>query len=109
MQIICFEDACVDQLRPIILARPAYAISCASLRLIDWLGQIPGSLSVSVRDHLRALEQTDRGLAPVTTIDDPDGVLLVNARVAPRVAILETLRSIAAESRSLTIIDPVDS
>jgi len=108
MQIICFEDPRVDQLRPIILARPAYAISCASFRLIDWLEQIPGSLAVSVRDHLCGLEQTDRGLAPVAGIDDPDGVLMVNARVAPRVAILETLRSIAAESRSSTIIDPAD-
>ena len=42
MQVICFEDDRVDQLRPITQARPAYAITCASFRLLDWLRRIPG-------------------------------------------------------------------
>ena len=105
MQIICFEDKLVDQLRPITLARPAYAISCASFCLMDWLRQIPGSIRVSVREHLREIEQLDRGLESVNKIDASDGVLLVNARVVPSVSLAANLRTMAAEKRSTVVMD----
>ena len=106
MQIICFEDDAVDQLRPITLARPAYAISCASLRLIDWLQRMPGRLAVSVRPHLREIENLDRNLGPVGDIDDAEGVLLVNARVVPQVSIEAKLNALASEARSLVVVEP---
>ena len=108
MQIICFEDDLVDQLRPITLARPAYAISCASFRLIDWLRRIPGDLSVSVRDHLQETEKLDRGLEAPSETNDSEGVLLVNARLVPRVGVESQLKSLADQDRSVVVVDPDD-
>ena len=39
MQIVVFEDEHVSRLYPVTVGRPAYAISCGSYRLIDWLAQ----------------------------------------------------------------------
>tara|TARA_R110002049_G_scaffold285698_4_gene467121 strand:- start:300377 stop:301630 length:1254 start_codon:yes stop_codon:yes gene_type:complete len=105
MQIICFEDDLVDQLRPITLARPAYAISCASIRLIELLQRMPGNVFVSVREHLRELEKSDRGVEAVGEIDDSDGVLLVNARLVPRVSIEAKLKTLAASTQSAAVLD----
>ena len=80
MQVICFEDDRVDRLRPITQARPAYAITCASFRLIDWLRRIPGDVTGSVRPYLEVIQKLDYGLDPWSGLsDDADGVLLVNA------------------------------
>ena len=63
MQIICFEDDRVDQLRPITQARPAYAITCASFRLIDWLRRICRARSPAVSGPiLELIQEIDYGL-----------------------------------------------
>ena len=108
MQIICFEDDHVERLRPIIHARPAYAVTCASFRLVDWLRQLPGTLTASVRDYLQVIQQLDHHLMPPSRPADPDGVLLVNARLVPRVASAESLRKLASSDRSCVAIDAAD-
>lgn len=108
MQIICFEDEFVDQLQPITQARPAYAITCASLRLIDWLRSMPGTLGVSVRPYLKVIQKLDLGLEVPASMGDADGVLLVNARLVPLVSLTDTLKKIAAETRSTVVIDDQD-
>lgn len=109
MQILCFEDAHVDQLRPIAVARPAYAVTCASFRLIDWLGRMPGQLSGSVRPHLETLQKLDHGLEPAPTrFDDADGLLIVNARLHPSVDTEKQLLAIAKTSASAALVDRVD-
>ncbi len=109
MQVICFEDDRVNQLRPITQARPAYAITCASLRLVDWLKRIPGTLSGAVRPYLEVLQKLDYGLDPWSgLIEDAEGVLLVNARVSPTVSLQDALNALARESRSCVVIDGVD-
>ncbi len=115
MQIICFEDDRVEQLRPIIHARPAYAISCASFRLVDWLQRVVigfaegGSIFGQVRPYLQDLQRLD---FLIDTVPDPldarGGVLLVNARLAPTIAVESALRRIASESQSTAVIDSVD-
>ncbi len=106
MQIICFEDDRVEELRPITMARPAYAITCASFRLIDWLRRLPGTLSGSVRPYLEVIQQLDYQIPAKADVEgDPEGVLLVNARLAPKVGVEGALRSLAAESRSTVVID----
>ena len=40
MRIVVFEDEFAARLFPITVGRPAYAIGCASFRLIDWLAQL---------------------------------------------------------------------
>ena len=109
MQIICFEDERIEQLRPIIHARPAYAISCASFRLVDWLLRIGGDLCGHVRPHLVELQQHD---FPVDdspeTFDSPDGVLLVNARVVPEPDLHQKLLEFASRPIPSAVVDPID-
>lgn len=110
MQIICFEDDRVDQLRPISQARPAYAITCASLRLVDLLQLLEGSLSGAVRGYLQEIQRLDYGLEPPSEIAaGEDGLLLVNARVVPTLDTLSALKKLTAESRSSVVIDEEDA
>ncbi|MEO1615207.1 MAG: putative sugar nucleotidyl transferase [Planctomycetota bacterium] len=98
MKLICFEDSVVRQLEPITHARPAYAITCASYRLLDWMSDLPGDLSVSVRSYLALLEFTDKQLtAPEWPDIDGEDVLLVNARLVPRVQLLQQLQELCKQ------------
>ena len=108
MQIICFEDQNVSQLNPIVHARPAYAVTCASFRLIDWLRLLDGELSATVRSYLVAIQQQDYELALPSPNHSSD-VLLVNARLVPTRSTFETLKKLAATSRSETVIDSDDN
>jgi len=108
MQIHCFEDRHVDRLRPITLARPAYAITSASFRLIDWLRRLEGNVTASVRDYLGVIQKLDHELDSIPDLQDRDGVLLVNARLIPRVATDAALRSLAASDQSVVVTDPDD-
>ncbi len=109
MQIICFEDERVEQLRPITVARPAYAITCASFRLIDWLRRIPGTLTGSVRSHLREIQKLDHSLDQLSrTVSDKESVLLVNARISPTVGHERVLNELSKLTRSGVVIDSED-
>ena len=109
MQIICFEDDRVEQLRPITQARPAYAITCASFRLIDWLQRLSGTLSGSVRKYLEVIQELDYQLSPMPSdLSDADGLLLVNARLAPKVELEQALQNLAKETRSCVVVDSQD-
>ena len=111
MQIICFEDDDVHRLSPITLARPAFQITCASLRLIGWLQRLAKagknrSLSVIVRPYLQTIQQLDFGLTPPTGELESGGVLLVNARLVPRVSLADALEKLALAETSIVVTDP---
>ncbi len=108
MQILCFEDSFVDRLNPITLSRPAYAINCASLTLLDWLRQISDNVHVDVRPHLALIEKLDRKLEAPLSVDDKDGVLLVNARIVPKVGLQDMLTKLARSEQSTVIMDDED-
>lgn len=109
MQIICFEDLHVDRLRPITQARPAYAITCAGFRLVDWLTQLDGTVTGAIRPHLRAIQELDYQLqSPPDQLTDADGLLLINGRLAPTVATAKALKKLGNESRSLVVLDSED-
>jgi len=117
MQIICFEDTHVDRLSPIVHARPAYAITCASHRLIDWLGRLVSggeadSISAIVRDYLITLQQLDFEITPPGEEDlfakPGSGILLVNARLVPTVAAFEAMKKLAARTTSAVIANAED-
>lgn len=95
MKLICFEDNFVSQLQPITYARPAYAITCASYQLLDWLNLLPGELTVSVRNYLAQIQFLDSGLsAPTRDAIAGQDVLLLNARLVPRAGLLPILKSL---------------
>lgn len=109
MQILCFEDDRVEFLRPIVQARPAYAITSASFRLIDWLRRISGNLCGSIRPYLQELQKLDYQVEGLDGLqEDAEGILLINARVAPGVSLEAELRSLAGESRTCVVLDLED-
>lgn len=99
MQLLVFEDEVVADLAPISTARPAYAITCASYRLIDWLRGLGKPIVGWVRPHLRPLQSLDFGVADASEWDpDDEALLVVNSRVVPSPAVAKVLRALAASS-----------
>jgi glucose-1-phosphate thymidylyltransferase len=93
MSIVIFEDEQVSRLHPITLSRPAYAVTCGSYRLIDWLAMWQQPLRAIVRPHLAELQKIDfpQFQSPRS---QPGKLLLVNARLVPSATVLRTLRSL---------------
>ncbi len=117
MLIYCFEDERVEKLAPIIHARPAYGITCAGYRLVDWLDELRRQHSEAriigdVRDYLREIQSADYGLesvpASLAALDasaaDVSDVLLVNARLVPSVGNLQSLRELIRSDRFAVIM-----
>jgi UDP-N-acetylglucosamine diphosphorylase/glucosamine-1-phosphate N-acetyltransferase len=103
MQIVLFEDDLVDQLAPLTTGRPAYAIGCASYRLIDLVESL-GPVRCIVRDYLRALE-TANGRAVLNGEESFAGpILAVNARLVPTVAMIEQLRELIHADRPAVVL-----
>src|SRR6476646_9751107 len=103
MQIIVFEDLLVSKLNSAALGRPAYALSCGSYRLVDWLlalaDETRAALRGVVRPHLVELQRCD---FPALAAGGPGkngrpGYLFVNARLVPSVGVWETLKGILKE------------
>src|SRR5262245_32314926 len=103
MQIILFEDEFVPRLHPVTVGRPAYNVSCASYRLIDWAMELAAESGATlrgvVRPHLTTLQQVD--FPQFASPDAANGLpaLLVNARLVPSVGNLQALRDLIAAGR----------
>lgn len=104
MNVLLFEDEFVSRLYPITTGRPAFSISCASFRLLDWIEAIfADQACVSVRPHLQAMLQADhrelcRSLQPTET-----WTLCLNARLVPGRANLEKVLQLAANPAPLVV------
>ncbi len=98
MNIVAFEDSGVSQLSPITLGRPAYAISCASFRLIDWLDEMSLGLSAVVRPHLKTLQLHDYPHFDQQLNADSKFTMLVNARMVPTPENISRLKSLIEKS-----------
>ncbi len=94
MSIVLFEDEQVARLHPITLSRPAYAVTCGSYRLLDWLSTWQQPLRAVVRPHLAALQKLDfpEFVAPRAGVGK---LLLVNARLVPSATVLRTLKQLS--------------
>jgi UDP-N-acetylglucosamine diphosphorylase / glucose-1-phosphate thymidylyltransferase / UDP-N-acetylgalactosamine diphosphorylase / glucosamine-1-phosphate N-acetyltransferase / galactosamine-1-phosphate N-acetyltransferase len=104
--LLCFEDAAVERLAPATTARPAYAISCASFRLIDWLKQLELAIFAECRPHLRVVQQFDFAIAhPQAASLGGSPLLLVNARLVPTVRLFRTLRNVVESAEPVVIRD----
>jgi len=102
MQIVLFEDELTPQLAPVALAKPTYAIGCASFRLIDLVRGL-GTVRCVLRPHLQGVEEAG-GRAPLSPPSLAGPVLLVNARLVPSMAAVAKLRElIAAEGEAIVI------
>jgi glucose-1-phosphate thymidylyltransferase len=101
MTIIVFEDEHAARLRPITLSRPAYAISCGSFRLVDWLRQLNQPLHGIVQGHLTELQAVDfPDLARAPDARSSPPFLLVNARLVPSRAAFDALGGLLRDGRA---------
>jgi glucose-1-phosphate thymidylyltransferase len=93
MQILIWEDEATAQLHPIVAARPAYAITCGSYRLIDILQMAGATCAGLVRDYLQAIQESDfPQLVSMTDLLRSDQPLVVlNSRTVPRLELLDLL------------------
>ena len=104
--ILLFEDAAAQQLAPVSLTRPAWAIRCGSFRLIDWVRQFGGKITSFVRPHLQGIQREDwPDFSEQPAADQM--LLMVNARLAPTVANVERLKRFATEHGPATSTSPV--
>jgi len=103
MGVILFEDDRVDQLYPITLSRPAFAISCGSYRLFDLVNRLELPISCVVRDHLRAIHEADFPDHATDHTSSSGNRLLVNARIVPRVEVLRTLRALLDKGKPCVV------
>ena len=104
--ILCFEDAAVQRLAPVVTARPAYAISCASHRLIDWLGQLNLLILADCRPHLRGIQKLDFGIDQAPQPTKLTGTtLLVNARLVPSPRLFKLFSDIIRAAEPIVIRD----
>lgn len=95
MTVLLFEDDRVGQLDPVAIGRPAFAIHCGSRRLVDLVGRLPGPCHARVRSHLAPLVPLD--FPAISLLPVPAGpLLLVNARLVPSAAAIQSLRQLAA-------------
>lgn len=97
---LVFEDALVAQLAPISTSRPAYAITCATYRLIDLLEPLAGPTVGLVRPHLRAVQSRDFSSLAVHLDDQLEWTLVANARLAPTLSNLAIIESLFAGSKT---------
>ncbi|MEW4454298.1 putative sugar nucleotidyl transferase [Bremerella sp. JC817] len=93
MNCILFEDRAVSQMYPIVLARPAYGITCGGFRLAELVSQAFQACRGVVRHHLGALQAQNQPQLHETPLADDQPTLLLNARLVPRVRTLAALQS----------------
>jgi len=90
--IILFEDAHVDQMWPIALTRPAFAVTCAAYNLYEVAALAVDQVSYVIRDYLK--KTTARQFPSSATDEGP--ALFLNASVVPDVRYVERLRELTA-------------
>ena len=98
MNIVVFEDAGTSQLFPITTGKPAYAISCASFRLIDWLSGFGGNLIGLVRPYLETIQLHDFSVLQNQLNPDHANTWMINARLVPSVSNIQRLHRFKDEN-----------
>ena len=94
MNLIVFEDSGVERLGTIALGRPAYAITCASFRLIDRLETFDAHLLGLVRSHLSLIQLNDFPRLGRQLNRHSAWTLVVNARMVPSKTNVDHLRQL---------------
>jgi glucose-1-phosphate thymidylyltransferase len=100
MNILLFEDDGVERLYPVTTGRPAWAISCAGCRLVDWLSEWGGRVVALVRPHLRTVVMLDYPFLAPQLDTSQTWTLCVNARLVGCSANIDALRRLAAAGQT---------
>jgi UDP-N-acetylglucosamine diphosphorylase/glucosamine-1-phosphate N-acetyltransferase len=109
MRIVVFEDEVVARLFPITVGRPAYAIGCASFRLIDWLARLSSDSDAElygvVRPHLAAIQRLDFPQLSRRAFAGQMPMLVVNARLVPSVGAFRGLKKLIKERNTAAVYE----
>ena len=89
MNVVLFEDHLVDQLFPITLTRPAYAMTCGALRLIDLAEGLSPNVFGVVRTYLDEFQDEYLGRHQ---FDRMASTLWLNARLVPDASLRPLIR-----------------
>lgn len=104
--LILIEDAHLSRLDPIATARPAYAVTCGSRRLIDWMSDLsPRAIYGRVRPHLRQIQKFDFPFISADESAADAARLYLNARIIPSRTQIERLRNWIASGRPGAVLD----
>jgi glucose-1-phosphate thymidylyltransferase len=90
MSVLLFEDSFVDRLQPITFCRPAYAIHCGGLRLVEVVRRLALSIAAESRPHLSDLQETS--FPELSPRGADDRRVLLNARLVPDLELVPILR-----------------
>ena len=90
-RIVLFEDHLLDDMTPISLTRPAFAVTCACYTLRDVARAAGGTVSWIVREHL---VKTTAHQAPRPELDSSAPLLFLNASVVPDIRYAGTVREL---------------
>ena len=95
--ILVFEDREVEELYPVTLSRPAYAVTCACFRFVDFLAQLESPVSALVRPHLTEIQRFDFPFFAESLSDSEPVTVLLNARIVPSVSSFAAVRRLVQE------------
>ena len=101
MNVIVFEDSGVENLYPVTTGRPAYAITCASLRLVDFLKSLNSRMVGIVRPFLERIQILDFPELEQSLDLSQRWTLVVNARLAPTMKNWEKVCALMESSNQL--------
>lgn len=104
MNCILFEDRSVAQLYPIVLARPAYAITCGGFRLEELATSRFETCRGVVRHHLTALQKQNSPHLHQTPSVEGQPTLLLNAALVPSISNVDKIIRWAAEKQPGMIV-----
>ena len=95
-QIVLFEDHLLEDMSPITLTRPAFAVTCACLTLFEIAAGAADSVGWVVRDHMAKIT-AQRHSASAHLAGAP--ALYLNASIVPDVRYGERFRRLIQEGR----------
>ena len=93
MHVVLFEDHHVEDLYPVSLSRPAWAVTCGVRNLRDTVTACGCTVTTIVRPHLARIVAS--GGAPVPPPDGP--ALFLNASLVPDVRLVRRLLDLAGK------------
>jgi glucose-1-phosphate thymidylyltransferase len=93
--LILFEDHFLDDMRPIVLTRPAFAVTCAAWNLHEVARLASDRIGYIVRNYLQ--KTAARSFKPAPPGDGP--TLFLNASVIPDVRYVEPLSRMLSEAQ----------
>jgi glucose-1-phosphate thymidylyltransferase len=107
MHIIIFEDHRVPHLFPATIARPAFAISIGTYRLIDLAQRFFKHVEVVVRPYLRTIVKLDfPGIWVSETHERSAPVLALNARAVPHIDLFLRIQESIKQGQSGIVRTP---